>query len=133
MASSAAYHKRNLGWPLSRHGSGFRQMTLVARFDAALRHLALTPRGSYYSDSEYGTSLYKLRTQSMSEDLLQAATAEVQRAVATYVPDIVVTDVQGVRDDDANKLSVNIFWTIRAASQQLHGELAKQNVSSVRL
>jgi len=130
---TGAYHKRNLVFPLQRSGRGFRQAVLIERFEAALLHLAATKKGAYYGDPNYGTIVYRLRTQDMTEALRQAALESLRYGAGVYIPDIQVHDLKSEIDDDLHKNTLSIFWTIRGATNQMHGELADVQVSRLSL
>jgi hypothetical protein len=131
--ATAAYHKRNLAWPLSRTGAGFKQVSLVERYETALRHLVRTHKGAFYADPEYGTVCYRIRTQNMTDALVQACLEDIRRGAARYIPDIIVHDLVTEVDEDAHKFTLSVFWTIRGATQQVHGELAKTQTTYISL
>jgi len=131
--TTAPYHKRNLGWPLARRGGGFRQLTLVDRYEAALYHLALTPRRSLYHDPRYGSVLYRLRTQNVTEALLQAVLEDLKRGAALYIPDIVITSIEAEMDMDEHKVKVSLFWVVRNANQSMGGDLSKEHTLPLSL
>lgn len=127
--STAPYHKRNLGWPLSWEGSGFGQRTLIERYESALKHLALTPRGSYYADSGYGTLLYRMRTQNMTPGLVGALLEDLRAGAAKYVPDIVIQDLEAEIEADEHLLRVFVKWSVRGTDREMHGSLARQRTT----
>lgn len=133
ISSSTPYHKRNLGWSLSWEGGSFGQRTLVERFESALIHLAKTPKGSYYADPDYGTNVYRLRTQNMNEGLIAAILQDVKLGVSKYVPDIVINDLLAEIDMDAHSLKVWVKWSVKGADSEMHGDLATERVAFVSL
>lgn len=134
--SASPYYKTNLAWPLKRTGWGFQRVTLVERVETALVHLAETKRGSYYADPEYGTIIYRLRTQAISTDLREVILEDLRRAAASYVPDALVHNLK-VETIDADECSirVSIYWTFRGMStQRAGGEAATQyNIATLTL
>ena len=136
-----AYHKRNLAWPLRWQGGGFVYVTLATRYEAAIRHMLLTPLGSLYYAPDYGTLFYRLRTQSFplkaldpeSENKLAVATAHLRQMTAKYIPDIHVHDAVVDPQDEEQRLRLSCIWTIRGATANMHGDLASQRSTAVLL
>lgn len=130
VSSSLAYHKRNLYWPMSRRRGGMRQASLLDRLEVALFRLMNVKRGSYYSDPEYGSTIYRLRTQGLSEGMREVVYADLQQSVAKYIPDIVLYQFTVVKSDEDQSLTVSVTWGIRGATEQQHGELAKKRITT---
>jgi phage baseplate assembly protein W len=134
--SASPYYKTNLSWPLSRAGWGFTRVTLVERVETALVHLAETKRGAYYADPEYGTIVYRLRTQNNTDSLRLAVVEDLRRAAATYVPDAIIHDMTvETIDSDESSLRVSVYWTLRGmTTQRAGGEPAsKYNIAQLTI
>lgn len=133
--SSAPYYKANLAWPVARSGWGFTRVTLVERYETAIIHLMSTKRGSYYADPEYGSIVYRLRTQNITDGLRELVLEDVRRGTATYIPDILVYDLRvETIDSDECSYRVSAFWNIRGATptQKSGGEPASRyNVAAL--
>jgi phage baseplate assembly protein W len=133
ITSGAAYHKRNLAWPMSRPANGMGQVALIKRYETAIYRLLLTPKGSYFSDPNYGSMIYTLRTQGMNTIRVQRVLEDFRAAAGRYIPDINIVDLTGDMRHEDQKLIVSCFWVIRNASQQMHGDLASTNVVKLPL
>ena len=118
--TTAPWHKANCIWPVQRGPAGWVRKTLATRLEAAIRHLMLTPRGSLTVDPHYGTSIYKLRTQPVSDEKAQLIKAEMADALARYAPDVVLhsLDVEVVPGEQ--RLKVTAVWTLRQAQAVHH-------------
>jgi phage baseplate assembly protein W len=135
-ASRSAYAKQNLAWPLLWEGAGFRRVTLATRYEAALRHMLNTPQGSLYYEPDYGSTIYRIRTQGMQRERtghIAAALAHLRSAAAKYIPDIQVVDLTAELNEDDQKLRISCVWIIREASLHMHGNLASQQTTTVLL
>jgi phage baseplate assembly protein W len=133
VSSAAAYHKRNLAWPIARPAQSFQQVWLIKRFETAIMRLMMTPKGSYFHDPDYGSLLYTLRTQGMNEAHIQRALEDLRASAARYIPDINILDLKAEMRHEDQTLIVACFWTIRNASQQMHGDLAGPHTTMLPL
>jgi len=129
--STLAYHKRNCLWPLRAVGSGWITATLLARFDAAVYHFVRAQKGSIYYDPEYGTDLYKLRTQTITDEEVQIQRASMVGGFSRWLPDLLLVSLELSKDSENEELEVAITWKIRAAIDTLHGNLAKPQKTTV--
>lgn len=112
MATSAT-QKLNCLWPLRRGGKGWMRAGMGTRLEAALISLLLTPLGSYPWNPKYGSSLYRLRTQSDPYEVLDAQIMlELQMGVAQWIPDMSLLDVQARMIPSEQKLEVNVLWGV---------------------
>jgi len=130
---SSPYYKRNCTWPLARSQNGWSRVTLVARAEAALHHLMVTPRGSYYADPDYGVSLYKFRTQGISISTQAVIMADIRRAAAKYIPDIAIEYADMLMIDSDHRLEVTISWSFRGGVPNWHKELGGSKKLTVSL
>jgi phage baseplate assembly protein W len=94
-----------------------------------LKHLALTPRGSYYADAGYGTLLYRMRTQNMTAGMTGALLEDLRAGAAKYIPDIVIQDLEAEMEMDEHLLRVFVKWSVRGADREMHGNLATQRTT----
>jgi phage baseplate assembly protein W len=130
---TGAYHKRNLRWPLAWVGGGFDFVTLVARYESAIRHMMNTPHGSLYYAPDYGTMFHRLRTQSFPrKDLspegqgkLAVAVAHMRQSVSRYIPDVLIDKIFVEPDSEEQRLGLSCLWLLRNASASMHGDIAK--------
>jgi phage baseplate assembly protein W len=130
---SSAYSKRNCLWPVGNSGSGWERGQLLERFEAAVRHLAMTPRRTLVCDPNYGSDLYLLRTQSEASDaLLRAYQSQLGEGFAVYIPELQLFDVtMEPEGSDEETKNVIIAWGIVGAEEGRHGELAGVKKTSV--
>jgi len=131
VASRAAYHKRNLGWPLAWVGGQLRQVTLAERYESAIRHLLHTPLNSLYYAPDYGTIVYRLRTQGANPTMIDVSVAQLRQVCGKYIPDVQIIDLVVEWQDDEQKLKIVCIWLIRDAEATMHGDLAGQRQSTV--
>ncbi len=129
--SRSAYYRTNIAWPVGTSANGLAQVSLAERFESAIRHLLITPRGSLYYAHDYGSNISQLRTQGMNQDLISIALAQLRQATAKYIPDIQIVDLAAEIQEDDQKLRINATWIIRDATPMLHGELAGHRATSV--
>lgn len=131
----SAYTKRNTSYPISRDGSGWRQVTLEERYEAGVAHFLETPKGSLYRDKDYGTELYKLRGQTMNDprDEEQLVKADLQRGFARYFPDLSLREVSIVQDHSNETRYCAVVWIVRGADRHIHGDLAKPRKTQVAI
>ncbi len=114
--TQAAYYKANLVLPIILGSIGFKQAVLLARFEAAVRHLLATPEGSYLVDPDYGCTFERHRGQMMNETTLSFLKEETKRKFAKYIPDIVLSDLAvDVSEYEDEQLKVTAIWTLRSA------------------
>lgn len=131
--STLAYHKTNCLWPLRASGSGWITAMLLERFDAAVYHFVRTPRGSLYSDPEYGTDLYQLRTQQIGQEETQIQRATMGGGFARYLPDLMLLQLELEQDGENEALTARIIWKIKSAVDTMHGNLAKPQQTLVTI
>lgn len=129
--SRSPYHKQNMGWPVSWESAGFRRVTLAERFEAAIRHLLMTPLGSLFYAPDYGTNIHLLRTQAMDPEAIGVYQANLVQAASMYIPDIQIVDLTAQIQDDDQKLRIAAVWLIRGATASMHGELANPRETAV--
>jgi phage baseplate assembly protein W len=112
------------------------QVTLVERYDAAVRHLLSTPYGSLWYAPDYGSMVYTLRTQGITRgdfSRLAEVLARLRQAAQKYIPDILIVDLLAEMDENDQKLLIKGVWVIREATPLMHGELASQQTTTVLL
>ena len=115
--SRVPFFKQNLLWPLAMGGAGLVTGTLILRYESAIRHLMLTPRGSLLVDPNYGTTIYKHRTQGITEATSSLIKADLSDAMSVYLPDLLLADVQVSQDpSDDETLLVTAIWLINSES-----------------
>jgi len=129
--SRGAYHKQNISWPLVWTGSSFARAMLATRYEAAIRHLLMTPRGSLWYAPDYGSMVSELRTQGMNRDKISMTLAALRQACTRYIPDVQIVDLTVEIQDDEQKLRIVAIWLIRDATPGLHGELADRKATTV--
>jgi phage baseplate assembly protein W len=112
----AAYYKANLVLPIVTSSLGFKQVTLLARFEAAVRHLLQTPDGSYLFDPDYGCPFEKFRTQMGNESTISLLKEEIKRKFAKYIPDIALADLLvDLSEYEDEQISFTAIWTLKSA------------------
>lgn len=129
--SHAAYHKRNLAWPLAYVGNRFVQATLAERYEAAIRQLMNTPLYSLLYAPDYGTLFYRMRPQGANRDQINMAMVQMQRVAAKYIPDVQIIKVDVEVQDEEQKLRIVCTWLIRDANANMHGDLARARQTQV--
>ena len=127
------YHKTNLSWPLIWTGNRLQEVYLATRFEAALRHLMGTKKGSYYSDPDYGSIYYLLRTQGMNETAKAMALTDMETGCRRYIPDIIIMQQQVTLDPIQHAMDVEVVWNIRGANTQMHGDLGRPKKITVSM
>ena len=127
------YTKQNCTWPVRTGSKGWQREKLAKRFEAAVKHLVRTPKGSLYMDPEYGTELYKLRTQTVSDDEVGVQRPFLAQQFARYLPDLILTDLQISMDHEHEKLTISVYWIIRGAERAMHGDLADPKKTTVMM
>ena len=132
--SRSPYAKQNIGWPLQTAAGRLRQVTLVERYDSAVRHLLHTPYGSLWYAPDYGSLVYKLRTQGIVRgERMRVAevVARLRQSAQKYIPDVLIVDLATEMLEEEQKLRVLGTWVIREANALMHGELAGQQTTTV--
>lgn len=113
----AAYYKSNMVLPLERGSIGFKQVTLLERFDAAVQHLLETAEGSYLVDPDYGCAFDRHRTQMANETSISFLKDETKRKFAKYIPDIVLVDLNiDLTEYENEQITATAIWSLRSAS-----------------
>jgi len=124
---NTAYHKRNLLWQVRRTQYGYARGTLIERYETALRHFVRTSRGSLRCHPNYGSTLYRLRTQGINSNSAQVVKAELQSGISRYIPDISINRISLSMDPrkEQLQLTITINWSVNGATTQMHGELGQ--------
>jgi len=105
----------NCTWPLVRGGKGWARAGLIDRCQAALKNLLRTPVGFYPWSPSYGTSLYKLRTQSVCREDAGLVRSELSQTLNTWIPEITFANVELDMDQANKRLIVTVTWMLPAA------------------
>lgn len=89
-----AIRKRNCTWPLAKTAKGWATAVLAERYRAALKHLWRTPLGILPWRPEYGTMVYRYRTQSFNDADMAFLQEDLLGATARWVPDITILEIK---------------------------------------
>ena len=135
MNTQTALHKKNLALPLSYGSKGYVAVSLLKRYEAAVRHLMETHKGALYVDPNYGSTFYRMRTQGMNDDAGIVELEEFIAAAARYIPDITISrQASGVvRDQDGQRMSIYIVWGVAGAVPEVHGDLGRPQKTTVQI
>lgn len=81
-----------------------------------LRNLLLTIKGERYMQPEFGTNLYKYVFQQNTEDLREDIINEITQAISTWLPYIVIQNIEifyaDKNDFESNKITVKLTYGI---------------------
>lgn len=92
---------------------------LGARYQAAIWNLLRTPLGTYPWNPKYGTSIYRLRTQSSPYDEIEGLVlVELQMGFAQWIPDVTLIGVQARMNPTNQKLEVQVVWGVPTVGPQ---------------
>ena len=112
--------KRNALWPLTRTTKGWKTGILSERYRAALHHLWRTPRGSLPWQPEYGTLIYRFRTQSFNSVDVAVLQEDLRQATAKWIPDISILEIKFVPgelvSESDEQLQIHCAWGIPDAT-----------------
>lgn len=132
MPRPTAFAKENCTFPVRLGAQGWQRAKLLGRYDAAVRHLVRTPKGSILWDLRYGTLFEKYRTQPYNQDDAAILLQDLAEGFKRYLSDLILLglDASSVPDDE-ERIVWEVSWELRGAAMLLPGESAKSQVTQV--
>jgi len=108
--------KRNVLWPVSRRGKGLVTGVLAKRYESAIRSLLKTPYGSIIWAPTFGSRMSLIRTQSLTEEIIDNEKGLLHSSITIWIPDIQVLQIDFNRNPGDENLDVDVAWGIPDAS-----------------
>lgn len=100
--------------PIKLGNNGYFSTTsdILTQIKANLKNLLLTQKGERLMQPDFGCDIYKVIFQPMTDNGLGDVHASIEMAVTTWMPFLTINDVIIDRDEDNNKINVQISFSV---------------------
>ena len=104
-----------IGVSLPFNGPGVFNSTYTTKdqVKSNLVNLLLTSIGERVMNPTFGTELRKYIFEGITDTNMNAMIASLQDSIATFIPDIVVTNIEVIPNTDYNEITLNVSYIMR--------------------
>lgn len=103
--------------PLQRGKTGYfeQSFTVIDQVKSNLINLIMTRKGERVFQPDFGSDLHSLVFTQMDEEYEAAVQTAIQRSISQWMPFLIITELEVLRDSDRNRSLVKVTFALRGS------------------